>query len=254
MLDMLKEIQDGNFTDTPNVSLSGWIRNWLDNYIKLKVRQTTWESYDSIYRTHIADSIGHVKLCKLKTSSLQSFYNELLQKKIQPKSDKETIKTLSPRTVRYVNQVIAGALKQAIKENLIKNNPTEHCILPKDKKQEMKTLTVKQMKLFLNVAKDHRLYASFLLDLTTGLRRGELLALSWSDVDFFANTIKIEKQLVITRTGNKFTDLKTSLSRRTIDVPLHVMNQLKAHKIRQQKERRRVSYLNKHKKIIELSY
>lgn len=141
---------------------------------------------------------------------------------------------LAVRTIRHMHYIIRGALEQAIKEKLIITNPAEAVKLPKLQEEEMKTLSADDIKKFLETARSNKYYnayyATYLLELYTGLRRGELLGIRWKDIDFKENKIKVIQQLV--RVGNMhiIRDLKTESSKRIIAIPDEVIEVLKEHK------------------------
>ena len=131
-----------------------------------------------------------------------------------------------------------------MKENLVQRNVSEATRLPKLEYRKKCPLTTEQLKVFLSVVRKERLYPAFLLEIATGLRRGELLALRWSTVDFKKGLIMIRQTLTRSRVdGGKtktaliFQDPKTKASRRDIPLPNGVLEELKAHKARQAQEK-----------------
>ena len=94
---------------------------------------------------------------------------------------KKKPKGLAPKTVRNIHQMIGSAYNLAIEQKLVSKNPTQGCALPKVEHKEMKTLTADQLSTFFQEAKDSGVYEFYYLDLATGLRRGELLGLKWTD-------------------------------------------------------------------------
>lgn len=99
-------------------------------------------------------------------------------------------------------------MEQAIKEQLIKFNPTVAAKLPKQEKKEVEALTTEQGKAFLAKAKETRHYTAYLVELATGLRRGELLALKWENIDLEAGTLHVRENLVIAEGRRSFKDQK----------------------------------------------
>jgi integrase len=237
MIDLIKQIQDGEYLEPSKMSLSAWIKYWLLNYGKLKYQQTTYDMYASLLKNHINPELGSVKLSKLTTSDLQVFYNKLTTKKTLSGGCKISNKPLSTKTIRNIHNVIHTSLEQATKENLIKQNPSKHCILPRVEKKEMQTFDYKQIKTFLKAVKNDRLFVAYLIALSTGLRRGEILGLRWRDVNFVNNTIHINQQIVKTDKEIIIKDLKTKLSNRVLDIPPTTMKELKLHQTRQKKEK-----------------
>ena len=115
---------------------------------------------------------------------IQQFYNELLksghiQKKNQPELKEHG---LSPRMVQCVHVVLNKALEHAVEEKLILANPAKKCKIPKNTRKEMNILPEALIGPYLSAAKEHGILAPMYLELTTGLRRGGLLALRWEDM------------------------------------------------------------------------
>ena len=151
---------------------------------------------------------------------------------------------LSSRTVHYINQVINGALKQALIEQKVYRNVNEATKLPPLKYKEIEPLTIEQVHKFLDVAEQDRLYAAFFLEMGTGLRRGELLALRWQDIDLEDEKIFVQRTVVRTRkeNGSTKTELvyqepKTKKSKSSVPIPEDAVKELKAHRSRQAQER-----------------
>ena len=122
------------------------------------------------------------------------------------------------------------ALDRAVEEKLIHGNPAAGCRLPPIKGREMQVLTQEEMRQFLIQAKAEGMYELFLLDLTTGMRRGELLALRWDDLDFATGTLRIDKQ--ICPVGGKLivSEPKTKAANRTIILPPAMLEVLAEYK------------------------
>ena len=126
---------------------------------------------------------------------------------------------LSASTVKHIHAVLSGALKQAVKERIIPFNPCDNCKIPKREKKEMNGLPQDKIGAYLDEAKRLGVYALFYLELTSGLRRGELLGLEWADLNPETRILTVNKQL--TRSGGELrvTVPKTENSIRTIALP-----------------------------------
>ena len=131
-------------------------------------------------------------------------------------------KGLSTTTVRSVHQMLHCALNRAVKERLIQRNPSEDCIVPKPRKldMDMKILPPEHIHAYLEAAQARGLLPMFYLELASGLRKGELVALRWDDVDIQSRTISVSRQYVRNPDGSlELTRPKTENSVRLVSIP-----------------------------------
>ena len=135
-------------------------------------------------------------------------------------------KGLSVRVVHGIHTLLNNCLEQAVAERLILVNPARGCKLPKMEKREMKVLPEEKIRPYLMEADKRGLLAPFYLELTTGLRRGELLALLWMDLDVENRTISITKQVTRTKGELVVSQPKTQHSIRTLIVPQQAVDLL----------------------------
>ncbi|MDI6872070.1 MAG: site-specific integrase [Bacillota bacterium] len=236
----LSDARQGVFVKPTKVTVGQWLDTWLNEYARPHVRATTWGSYEYIIRCHLKPALGSIPLKDLRPEHLQRLYN---QKLATGRVDGEG--QLSSRTVRLIHITLHAALKQAVKEGLTVRNVSEATSPPRQQKREIRALSPQEQQDFLKTASADRLGVAFVLDLATGLRRGELLGLRWADVDFGAETVTVRQALVEVRTGNAqgpktalvFQEPKSASGRRTIPLPSVLIPQLKAHKARQNEEK-----------------
>lgn len=239
---ILNDVDSGTFAKPDKITCKEWFETWLTQYAKISVRQTTYESYEHQLKHHIIPGLGGIKLKDLQTTNIQKFLNEKFEsgktiKEKDEKTGKVNIKKvgLSSRTVHYFHVIIHSALKQAHIEHKIVLNPAENVRLPKQSHQEMKTLDNTELTSFLKTIKENKLYyAAYLLEVNSGMRRGEILGVRWQDISLDKGTLKVEKQIVNTKAnGLEITDVKTDSSRRTIVLPADVVTALEIHRKRQ---------------------
>ena len=180
-----------------NYTVMAWVRTWYEVYAEPRIRPNTREYYTNYIENHIVPGIGKSMLDKLTTIQIQRFCNNLQKNgRVQRKGYPELKdKSLSPRVVRGVHTLLSNCLDQAVTERLILVNPAQGCKLPKLVKKEMRILPQEKIGMYLMEAERRGLLAAFYLELTTGLRRGELLALLWTDLDSEARTISVRKQV-----------------------------------------------------------
>ena len=177
-------------------TVGNWLEVWYENYAKIKMRPSTYLTYHGYIENHIKPQLGKIPLNDLTTLHLQQFYKKLLAEgRVERIEAQKQPKGLSAKTVRNIHQIISSALKLAVEQRLIAHNPADGCALPKAERKEMQTLPVEQLTSFLREAKDSGVFALYYIDLTTGLRRGELLGLKWSDIDLEKGDLRVQRQI-----------------------------------------------------------
>ncbi len=182
-------------------------------------------------RRHRAGPAHKIPLNDLSTLHLQQFYKKLLAEgRVERIESQKQPRGLSAKTVRNIHQIISSALKLAVEQRLIAHNPADGCALPKVERKEMQTLPIEQLTSFLREAKDSGVFALYYIDLTTGLRRGELLGLKWSDIDLEKGDLRVQRQ--IGRINGKIIEmpLKTKNAYRTLPLSADAISVLKMQK------------------------
>ncbi len=180
---------------TADMAFGDWLDFWYQNHSKPGLRPTTCQSYENWLYDHLIPGVGHIPLCKLTQADLQQYFTDMKRNGRHTHVESKGA-SMSDRSVRSCYAVCRMALDRAVRENLIRKNPAEGCKLPPLKGREMQVLTREEMQRFLIRAKEEGMYELFLLELTTGLRRGELLGLQWDDLDMETGTLKIDRQVV----------------------------------------------------------
>ena len=212
-------------------TVGNWLEVWYENYAKIKMRPSTYLTYHGYIENHIKPQLGKIPLNDLTTLHLQQFYKKLLAEgRVERIEAQKQPKGLSAKTVRNIHQIISSALKLAVEQRLIARNPADGCALPKAERKEMQTLPVEQLTSFLREAKDSGVFALYYIDLTTGLRRGELLGLKWSDIDLEKGDLRVQRQ--IGRIDGKIIEmpLKTKNAYRTLPLSADAISVLKIQK------------------------
>src|SRR6266487_657373 len=216
----LREQQQGMLVTTPQQTLEQFLGQWLEAH-RPSVRIRTYERYEQIVRVHIVPALGHVQLQKLTAQQVQNFYTKVG-------------KQLSSTTVNTLHAMFHKALEDAVKWGLLARNVCDAVTAPRRAHYEIKPLTMEQANILLDAAKQDDFEALWVLALTTGMRRGELLALKWQDINFEQAMLQVRR--IFTRTkGNRYIEAepKTEKSRRSIVLPALVVDLLSQHKIKQ---------------------
>ena len=229
----LKDLQDGKYIDSSvSPTIKTWMNHWLWTYKKNNLKETTFEQYETLLRIHLYPALGDVKIVNLKSEQLQTLYNDMKSK------------GLSAKTIHTLNTVLHAGIKHAIWEDLLHKNVTEHVVLPKDEYREMRVLSQEEQDRLFEVLEKDRMGIAVLFSLFTGVRRGELLSLRWSDIDMDKHLVYIRRTVnrVKSYDGNKktkliITDTKTPKSRRVIPIIDYLYNLLEKHRERQNREK-----------------
>ena len=207
--------------------------NWLDlcyqGYKKPHLRPNTQMSYERRIYQHIIPALGNIQLEKLTARDIQQFYTRL-------KQSGRLIRTelygagLSDQTVRGIHTTLHAALDRAVEEKLLFRNPTDSCKLPPVKGREMKILTPEEIQRLMIQAREDGCYELLLLELSTGLRRGEILALQWRDLNLSTGALRVERQVHRVRGELVASPPKTRASNRTVLLPAPVLKVLRDYK------------------------
>ncbi len=227
---LTKALEDSKELDvirTDEYTVAEWLRLWYDLYAEPNVRPTTAASYRRSIELHVIPRIGDIKLNRLTSRELQKLYKDLLENGRLREVQKEKNPGLSNSTVRGIHMMLHNALNRAVKERLILRNPTEDCIIPKLEKKEMKILHPEDIKAYLTAAERRGVLPMFYLELVSGVRKGELVALLWDDLDMERRTISVSKQ-ALSRPGGEIVvnRPKTENSIRAVSIPQEAVDLL----------------------------
>jgi len=206
----------------PDMPFGEWMDFWYQNYCKPALRETTRASYESCIYKHIIPSVGQIPMNKLSQNDLQQFYARLKKNGRLQYSDTQGTE-VSNRLVRSCHARIRSALEKAITEHLITRNPSTGCKLPPKKGREMQVLTQAEIGRFLARAKEEGYYELFLLELSTGMRRGEILGLKWSDLNINDGSLRIVREIVPAGSKIVIQPPKTKNSVRTVVLPPYMV-------------------------------
>jgi integrase len=224
--ELLSQIDNGIFIQPKKTTIEDYLKIWLNDYVKSNLSPKGYERYESIVRVHITPNLGKILLTELKPEHVQKYYTDKLNS------------GLSPRTVRYHHVVLHKALKTAVKWELIIRNVIDAVDPPRPRKTEMTTWDEIEVSKFLEAAKKTEYYPLFHTAIFTGMRRSELLALRWRDVDLTNSQISISRSLHQLKDGTFiFTQPKTVRSQRTIAISPSSISVLKELHEKQKLER-----------------
>ncbi len=177
-------LSQGNYVSPNKVTLGEYLTKWITEVHASQLKKTALARYKVVIENYLIPELGAIKLQDLRASHVQGFYTHLLT------TPREKGKPLSPRTVSLIGTVLKTAIKYAVDvDGLLAVNPVTKVPLPKGKGTTPTPWSIEELNTFLDVARSHRLFFFFRLSAFTGARRGELLALRWSDFDGSSITI-----------------------------------------------------------------
>lgn len=261
VFDFEQKVKNGAALDGHKITLQQFYYKWLNEYAKISLEPTTTEWYSRLFENNILPSLGHIKLSDLKPLNIQAFYNSLT--KGGAKADGTAYSSAS---VKRFHSALSSVLNKAVEWELIPSNPSKKTSLPKQKavSDSVRYFTPQQAIIFLNALNGEyeseyqahtrmspngnkytvqaykevrgiptQFKVLFNIALYGGLRRGELLALTWDDIDFDNNTITINKSAAVVNNRTVIKSTKNKSSERVITLPKSVIQLLNHWKIEQ---------------------
>lgn len=226
----LYEQKQGILATGPKQTLGAYLRRWLEEVHKPRIRYSSYVRYRGLIDNHILPALGQVQLQKLTAQQIQSFYTHKLEE------------GQSASSVLTMHKVMHKALTNAVKWKLVSSNVSDHVTAPKEVPREIQPLNLEEIHTLIQVARGSRLETFIILALTTGMRHGELLALRWDDINMQDMSLAVQRTVSLLYTPERGTDFiegepKTKRSKRRILLTHFALESLKAHRARQLEER-----------------
>jgi len=179
----ISQIDDGTYQEIEKILFEKYSTIWLADYAKISVKKSTYNSYETIVRLHLNPRFGKQFLNRISTADIQKFVSEKITKE-----------NLTPKSVVNFLVPLKEMFKHAVAWGYIKRDPSLYVKRPRVEMEEMDFFTPEELRIFLgNVNPNH--YALFLTAVMTGMRRGELLALQWGDIDWNSDQISIRRSI-----------------------------------------------------------
>lgn len=213
------EVPDGKLT------VSEFLERWLTEAVAPSLKPSATLQYKRIVRVHINPALGAKPLAKVVPLDLQRLYREKLAS------------GLAPATVLYIHRILHRSLGQAERWAVIPRNPAALVDPPRLPRTSVGAFGVEEARAFIEAVKGDRYEALYLVALGGGLRKGEVLALDWADVNVEAGTVAVRHSLSRVAGGWAVSEPKTATSRRVVKLPSFALEALKAHRVAQIEER-----------------
>jgi integrase len=215
---ILNSFNAGTYVEPTRVSLGEYLERWLTDYARPKLKGSTLDRYETIVRKRLIPALGTVQLAKIQPIQLQNFYSEMQRE-------------VSNTTVLHYHRVLHKALESAVKWQLLGRNVADAVELPRKRKREFPILTESETARLLAEVQGTWLHTPVLLAVSTGMRRGEILGLKWTDVDLKARRLVVQRSLEQRKSGEvTFKEPKSSRGRRSIPLPMFAVRTLQAHR------------------------
>lgn len=261
-MDFEDRVKSGKYLKGEKMTYQEYSALWLSEYAEKQMERTSIERCESSLDNIILPAIGHLKLPEIQPLHLTRLYGTLMETGYIQNGKR---KPYSAKTIKRIHQIISSSLNTAVYWQLIESNPCQRVKPPKVEKQaDVKHFTLEQTQAFLgqlntpytvahwgrakkdgSESKRHyeekeiplQFKVLFHLAVFGGFRRGELVALTWDDIDFQSHTVTVNKASARTKDGIITKAPKTFSSNRTVTLPPDTMGILQRHKAEQQEYR-----------------
>jgi integrase len=207
LADAIRDRDGGLPTLNDKVTLGDFLLNWLEKSVKMRNRPSTVRSYTGHIQVHLLPALGKKRLARLTPEDVEGFMQERLTA------------GLSPATVIRIRSTLRRALAIAQKQGLVIRNVAALADPPSLKGKHFKVWTAEQAREFLSFVHGHRMEALFVVAISTGLRQGELLGLTWDDIDLDKRQLTVRRAVQRVDGELVMVEPKTTQSRRTLSVP-----------------------------------
>lgn len=221
MTELKYKLEHGIYVAKEKITLDEWYKTWLEEYKKNRVKLGTYTSYEKYYHSTIMSRIGNRNIGEIRGEHIQKLYNDLVK-------DGYAISS-----IKIVSAILNGCFKQAERNGLIERNPVKLAELPRatGKKKERIAMTREQQELFMEYAKESYLYNFFAVMLRTGMRKGEMQGLKYSDIDKKQGVIHVCRTLKYIEGKGYIEDTpKTKTSTRDIPLTAAILEHIEAQR------------------------
>lgn len=227
----IETYRDVELTENSNMTLGEWLDKWLNERMALTLRESTLQGYRGNIELYIKPRLGNMKISAVTTADVQKMYNSVREFG-RANDHYEKGSRLADSTIRHLHMTLHQAMEAAVREHLIVKNPTDGTVIPKANYAPKQILTEEQLERFMEVIKQDPLWFDFFYtELTTGLRRGEICGLRWTDFEEQTGTLRIRRSVTNKKGGGvKVGETKTETGARSILLPPSTADLLKARK------------------------
>jgi len=225
LIRLMDAVRRGDYIDPSKVTVSEFLRSWDNDWAANNVSPKTRERFSQLITHQILPSLGNMPIQKLRAAHLSELYGKLLR------AGRVGGGQLSAKTVGHVHRCLRRAFGHAAQWGLITQNPAALVHPPRVQQEEIEILRENEVEAMLaSLRERNALLCTIAIDaLGSGLRRGELCALRWSNIDLDSRTLRVTESLEQTQAGLRFKAPKTKHGLRSMTLPASVITDLRAH-------------------------
>ena len=226
---LLRQVDTGDYFEPNKVTVTGLLDRWID-HMKAQVAPKTLDRYEQLIENNIKPVLGSMKLEQLRPYHIEGAWTVLLQE-----GRKDNKGGLAPQTVKHCHRLLRQAIAQAVRWQLISRNPADAVEPPRVARKDLEVLDVEQTAALLRAISKSQYYLPMIIAVTTGLRRGETLAVRWRDIDLDGGGLSVMQSLEQTKAGLRFKEPKNGRFR-NVAMPSLLITELRRHKLHQAEE------------------
>ena len=220
------QVDAGGFVEQSRVTLGQYLVRWLDTYAEPNVRPRSFKRYKEIVTRHLVPNLGNIQLKQLQPSHIEAYYAQASR---QGRVDGTG--GLSPQTIQHHGRVLSQALNHAVAMQVLGRNVAQFVKPPRPKRKDIAPLTRDGVGKLLQAAYHTEFYYPLLLAVYTGLRRSELLALTWADIDLEERYLNVNKGVHTHSTEDeRLQPPKTDKSKRRVSLPIDLVLALRHYR------------------------
>lgn len=227
---LIAEMQSGGLAiEAAKTSLEEYLKRWLDD-VRRRISPRSHERYAEIVHKNIIPRLGSVKLARLQPAHISAAYTEAL---VSGRRDGKG--GLSPRSVHHIHRILKQALRHAVRWQLLTRNPADAVDPSKVERKSLQTYDLSQTATLITALRPTRMFVPALLGVLCGMRRGEIAALRWKNVNLDAGSLAVVESAEQTATEVRYKEPKSGRAR-IVSLSATAINELKAWKSAQAQE------------------
>jgi len=223
--ELIAQIENGGYREPKKITLGEFILDYMENNVKQAIRASTYSKQMNVVKKHILPDLGHLQLSKITPMDLQRLYT------------KKANDGYSPAYIKQIHAILCKTFRTAYEWEYIPKNISQLVSPPRISKKDIRVWSIEEANRFLSLTEKRRFYIVYVLALYTGMRKGEILALRWQDVDLEQAKLQVRRTLYRVDGELVFQEPKTRGSLRTITLPDFAVSALKQHKAKQNKNK-----------------